>query len=137
MSVPVSKRQEGELVVFTKSRQLLARTITVCSNEKHFPKKLRWAFASKICDKANEMYTLILQANSVYVENEQEAQLRILYWKQALACAVALESLADLSVELSQMSLDKVRSWVKDIHEVITLIRNRIKSDKERFCKNG
>jgi len=133
MSVPVSKRQDGELKVFTKGRQLVARTLTICSNEKHFSKKLRWAFTSKICDKASEMYALILQANSVLVENEIEAQLRINYWKQALACATALEGFADLSIEMSSMTLDKVRSWEAEIREVKTLIRNRIKSDKARF----
>lgn len=136
MSVPVSKRQEGELKVFTKGRQLVARTLTICSNEKHFPKKLRWAYSSKICDKASEMYALILQANSVFVESEQDIQIRIGYWKQALACATALEGFADLSIELSSMGLDKIRSWESEIREVKTLIRNRIKSDKTRFC-NG
>lgn len=136
MSVPVSDRQEGELKVFTQARALTVRSLRICSNEKHFPKRLRWAYSSKICEKANEMYALILQANSVFVESENDARLRITYWKQSLACAVAMEGLIDLATELTTMSLDKVRSWESEVKEVQSLIRNRIKSDKRRFC-NG
>ena len=133
MSVPESKRAEGELKVITRSRALTARTLKVCSNEKHFPKRLRWCFTAHICKECNEMYSAVIKANSVYVLTEQDAQLRIRFWREAYAFSSSLAAYIDLALDLSEVKLDTIRSWRVELEEVRTMIRGRINSEKRRF----
>lgn len=136
MSVPESKRAEGELKVIVKSRALTARTLTVCSNEKHFPKRLRWCYTAHICAECNGMYSAVVKANSVYVSTEEDARLRIGYWREAYAFSASLAAYIDLALELSDVKLDTIRSWRVDLEEVRNLIRSRINSETKRF-RNG
>lgn len=55
MSVPASKRERGELAVFTKSSELTAYTVKICTNENNFPKRYRWCITNKIVDSAVDM----------------------------------------------------------------------------------
>lgn len=50
MSVIASKRGETKLKVIDCAEKLANYTINIVSNEKHFPKRYRWIFASKIGD---------------------------------------------------------------------------------------
>ena len=136
MSVPESKRAEGELKVIVKSRALTARTLTVCSNEKHFPKRLRWCYTAHICAECNGMYSAVVKANSVYVSTEEDARLRIGYWREAYAFSASFAAYIDLALELSDVKLDTIRSWRVDLEEVRNLIRSRINSETRRF-RNG
>jgi len=133
MSVPESKRAEGELKVITKSRELTARTLRICSNEKHFPKRLRWCFTSHICKECNEMLSAIIKANSVYVLTEEDAQLRIRYWREALAFSSSFAMYIDLAMEMAEVKLDTIRSWRVELEEVRNLIRSRINSETKRY----
>ena len=136
MSVPESKRTEGELKVITKGRALIVRTLAVCSNEKYFPKRLRWCYTQQIVTEASGMFSLINKANSVFVKSEEDARLRIRYWREALACATALYAFVDLSHDTAHVELEKVRSWCMEVHEVQTLIRGRINAEL-RKSQNG
>ena len=136
MSVPESKRAEGELKVIVKSRAFTARTLTVCSNEKHFAKRLRWCYTAHICAECNGMYSAGVKANSVYVSSEEDARLRIGYWREAYAFSASLAAYIDLALELSDVKLDTIRSWRVDLEEVRNLIRSRINSETKRF-RNG
>lgn len=137
MSVPELKRQEGELKVITKARAFAARTIAVCTNEDKIPKKLRWAYAYKICEKSNEMFSNILEANSIFVENSTEAQMRIILWKKALANSASVLGFIDMSLDLPNVNIpiEKIKGWAEQVDEVQKLIRSRIKSDKARFSR--
>lgn len=50
MSVVKSKRGQGKLEILTKSRELTAYTIKICTNEKSFPKRYRWCITNKIVE---------------------------------------------------------------------------------------
>ena len=136
MSVPESKRAEGELKVITKSRQLTARTLTVCSSEKHFPKRLRWCYTAHICAECNGMFSAVIKANSVYVLTEDDARLRIGYWREAYAFSSSLAAYIDLALDMSDVKLETIRSWRVELEEVRSLIRSRINSETRRF-KHG
>lgn len=82
------------------------------------------------------MFVLVNKANSVFVKSDSDAQMRIGFWRGALACAVALQSLVDLSYDLKQVSMETTRSWVGDIVEVQSLIRSRISTETKRYA-NG
>lgn len=47
MAVPEGKRTESKLAVQTKVIELAEYTITICSNEKNFPKRYRWCLTNK------------------------------------------------------------------------------------------
>lgn len=133
MSVPKSKRTEGELKVMVKSRALTARTLTICSSEKHFPKRLRWCFTAHICDECNGMHSSIVKANSVYVHTDEDAKLRIRYWREAYAFSSSFAAYIDLAMEMSEVNLETIRSWRVSLEEVRSLIRSRINSETRRF----
>ena len=67
MSVIKAKRQDGQLVVLTKAREMCAYTVTVCKNEKNFPKRDRWIITQPIVTEALSVMSCIRRANSVRV----------------------------------------------------------------------
>lgn len=52
MSVIKAKRQEGKLSVLVKAREMCVYTITICKNEKNFPKRNRWILTQPIVSEA-------------------------------------------------------------------------------------
>ena len=76
MSVPKTKRGEGQLVVLTKAYELAEYSIKICKNEKHFPKSYRWCLTSKIVDSAVSIYTKIRQSNAIFVQNADDYAVR-------------------------------------------------------------
>ena len=119
-----------------KSRALTARTLRICSNEKHFPKRLRWLYTVHICNECNGMYSSIIKANSVYVLTEEDARLRIRYWREAYAFSSSFAAYIDLALDLSEVNIDTIHSWRVELEEVKNLIRSRINAETRRF-KNG
>lgn len=134
MSVPKGDREEGELAVFTEARKLVVRTRSLCSNERYFPKRQRWIVADRMCDLVHEMFTCIVEANSIYVElGTTDAEWRIMLWKKALGACNALSAFIDMTVENGLMPLEQIRSWNNDCVKVQALIRNRIKAEMHRY----
>ena len=133
MSVPLSKRKTGELKVITDARRVTARVVTIASNEKHFPKRLRWCYTSRIVDACVKMFVEINEANSVFVKTAEDISKRIGHWKEAQVCCTACIALVDLSFDLRQVSLETTESLIADLVKVRQLIRSRITSDTRRF----
>lgn len=52
MSVPVGKRTESKLEVQTRAKELAWYTVSICGNEKVFPKRDRWAITNRIVGTA-------------------------------------------------------------------------------------
>ena len=96
MSVIKSKREEGQLLVLTKARELCAYTVTVCKNEKNFPKRDRWILTQPIVTEALSVMSCIRHANSVRVETQQDYDYRRNQQVQAYAHAEALLTLMDV-----------------------------------------
>lgn len=117
MSVPESKRKEGELKVITRARQLTARVLTICSNEKHFPKRLRWCYTQNIVKACTNMFEFVNRANSIFVKTQDDALVRNSLWKEALSESISLYSLIDLSYELRQVNLETTKSLIEQIYQ--------------------
>ena len=66
MSVVKSKRGKSKFEVLVKANELAAFTIRICSNEKNFPKRYRWAITSKIVNEAIDICRYIRKANSAF-----------------------------------------------------------------------
>ena len=97
MSVVKSKRGEGQLVVITKAEELAEYSVKICKNEKHFPKAFRWCFTMKIVDEAVSIYTLIREANTIFVTTKEDYSLRRRKQLEALSLTDSLLGLIDLA----------------------------------------
>lgn len=133
MSVVKSKRGEGQLVVLTKSSELAAYSIKICSNEKCFPKRYRWCITSKIVDAAVEISNNAVMANSVFVKDEFDYKLRKQYQTKALSSTYALLSMIDMAYRVFGIEAGRIEHWTRLTVEVQTMLRNWRKTDIERY----
>lgn len=133
MSVVKSKRGEGQLLVLTKANELATYSIKICSNEKNFPKHYRWCLTSKIVDAAIEISNFANMANSVYVKDSTDYQLRKQYQTKALASTYALINMMDISYRVFGIESSRMEFWTNLVMEVQNMLRNWRKSDMERY----
>lgn len=133
MSVVKSKRGEGQLLVLTKANELATYSIKICSNEKNFPKHYRWCITSKIVDAAIEISNFANMANSVYVKDSTDYQLRKQYQTKALASTYALINMMDISYRTFGIESSRMEFWTNLVMEVQNMLRNWRKSDMERY----
>lgn len=91
-----AKRQEGQLVVLTKAREMCAYTVTICKNEKNFPKRDRWILTQPIVTEALSVMSCVRRANSVRVETVEDYTYRRSQQVKAFGHAEALLTLMDV-----------------------------------------
>ena len=132
MAVVQSKRKQGEMIVFTKTRELATYTITICSNEKNFPKRYRWCITSKIVEEALSIETNASKANSVFVHDNYDYQLRKRYQSLAIASTHAMLSMIDIAYRVFGIDGKRVAYWTNLIKEVQILLCNWKKSEEEK-----
>ena len=135
MSVPLSKRKEGELKVFTQARKFVSHTIHICSNEKVFPKRYRWCITNKIVDTSISMLQHIDLANAFRLDDPSSARLRLNYQNQALAETFALLTLMNLARDAFGVPGPKMLYWTGLLVPIQDLIRGWKRSDKTRIEK--
>lgn len=136
MSVPLSKRGESELRVLTKSDELAAYTIHICSNEKHFPKRYRWCITAKIVDSSIDIVRYIKMANSLFINKDEEKfKLRLIYQDEAIASTYSLLAMIDIAYRTFSIESRRIEYWTGLIIEVQTLLRNWQKVNKQQFEK--
>ena len=137
MSVVKSKRGEGQLVVITKAEELAEYSVKICKNEKHFPKAFRWCFTMKIVDEAVSIYTLIREANTIFVTTKEDYSLRRRKQLEALSLTDSLLGLIDLAKRVYGLDSDRVEHWVLLVKNVSKPLRKWLKSDEERYKDIG
>ena len=137
MSVVKSKRGEGQLVVITKAEELAEYSVKICKNEKHFPKAFRWCFTMKIVDEAVSIYTLIREANTIFVTTREDYSLRRRKQLEALSLTDSLLGLIDLAKRVYGLDSDRVEHWALLVKNVSKPLRKWLKSDEERYKDIG
>lgn len=137
MSVVKSKRGEGQLVVITKAEELAEYSVKICKNEKHFPKAFRWCFTMKIVDEAVSIYTLIREANTIFVTTKEDYSLRRRKQLEALSLTDSLLGLIDLAKRVYGLDSDRVEHWALLVKNVGKPLRKWLKSDEERYKDIG
>lgn len=115
MSVIVSKRSETKLAFLDTAEKLAVHTMTICSNEKHFPKRYRWCLTSKIVDAAVNVVALANKANAIYPTGRDEIRLRLRYVNEAIAEVSSLLSLIPVAAKMFQIDLQSkaVAYWLE------------------------
>lgn len=137
MSVPKTKRGEGQLVVVTKAEELAEHTIKICKNEKYFPKAYRWCFTTKLVDSAVSIYCLIREANAIYVSNKDDFALRRQKQIEAMALTDSLLGLIDLAKRVYGLEGSKTEHWANLVKDVRNPLRQWRKSDEQRYKDIG
>ena len=133
MSVPKSKRQEGELRVLTKANDLMAYTITVCSSEKNIPKRYRWCLTSRIIDTTADITDLIIHANSILVKSDADKlnlERRLQMVAEALELTYVLLNQVQIAYQIFKISSDRIEYWTGEIKELQRLLRGWKKGHK-------
>lgn len=135
MSVPEGKRTESKLAVQSKAKALAAHTVTICSNEKVFPKRERWAVTNRIVSAALTIMEEIDVANDIYVSTKDDFQLRRRSQTVALSHTAKLLGLMELAYVKYGISGQRMEYWTGLVIEVRELAKKWRQSDKERFKK--
>lgn len=135
MSVVKSRRGENELNVITKARELAIYTIKICSNEKNFPKKFRWCITNEIVKSAKVIHSNVRKANAVYTKDKSDYVLRKQFQDIALSEIDSLFGDMDIAYELFGVDSKKMEHWTGLVFDVLTPLRNWMKSDIKRFNK--
>ena len=133
MSVLSRLRSESELSVILKARELTVYTMTVCSNERRFPKRYRWCLNAKLIDEAQELLRKLTFANSMRADDPAEGQRRRVMQAEAMAHSFCLLTEINLAFEFFGLPEREVRYWTGLVMEVQRLLKTWQKSDAARF----
>lgn len=121
MSVRKGDRTQGKLEVLRLANELATYTLTICKNEKLFPKSQRWLLTQKIANEAVDTLACIRRANATLVSGpEAEDRFRYRHGQQTEAHAHlgAMYALADLAYSLnSQIGPDRMEHWTSLISD--------------------
>ena len=133
MSVPLSKRKDGQLTVITKARDLRIYTIRVCCTESNFPKRYRQCITNNIVTTANKITDLIITANEVRVENASDKTRRRTRQKAALELTSVLLDNIGTAYDVFRFKASTLECWTRQIIDIQNLLRAWIRSDAERY----
>ena len=133
MSVIKAKRQEGKLSVLVKAREMCVYTITVCKNEKNFPKRNRWILTQPIVSEALEIMSCIRRANAVNVETKEDYIYRRQQQIEAYSRCEAMLTLIEIAYKVLSIDSERVEYWTGLVIETENLLQRWKRSDKERY----
>lgn len=133
MSVPKSRRGQGRLEVLTKALDLADYTITVCKNEKNFPKRDRWILTNRIVEAVLDIAENIRRGNTIRVEREEDFLRRREYQQKATESAEWALTLIDIAYRNLGIETARVEYWTGLVLEVERLISAWRKSDRDAW----
>lgn len=134
MSVIKSKRQESKLAVLTKAYELASYTITICKNEKAFPKRDRWILTQPIVRECLDAVTCIRRANAVRVATQQDYDYRRGQQAEARCHLDAMLTLVDIAYTALGLPGERVEYWTGLAIEAENYVQRWRRSDKLRFA---
>lgn len=135
MSVIASQRNETKLAFLDHAEKLVAYTIGICSNEKHFPKRYRWCLTAKIVEAAVNVLTFASKANATYPTSKDDLRLRLRFIGEAIAEISVLISLIPVAAKMFQIDLanNSVAHWLETATYEKTLLVKWRNANLERL----
>lgn len=118
--------------VQTKATDLAAYTIDNALKEKIVPKRDRWALGTRLVDTALEMATRIDTANTLRLDNEDEAKQRHMEQRLALASTFRMMTLIHTARRLTHFDEAVHKHWTELVKEEQELLRGWMDSDRRR-----
>ena len=135
MSVPEGKRTESKLEVQTRAKQLAAYTVGICTNEKTFPKRERWAITNRIVSTALTIMEEVDVANDIYVSTRGDFELRRRSQTIALSHTAKLLGLMELAYIKFDIDGKRMKHWTQMVFDTRELIKKWRQTDKDRYGK--
>ena len=120
--------------MLSKARELSAYTVTICKNEKSFPKRDRWILTQPIVTEALSIMSCIRRANAVRVETQADYDYRRNQQVQAYSHAEALLTLMDIAYDVLSVESERIQHWTGLVLEVETLAQKWRRSDGTRYA---
>ena len=133
MSVIKAKRQEGKLSVLVKAREMCVYTVTICKNEKNFPKRDRWILTQPIVSEALAIMSCIRRANAVNVETKEDYIYRRQQQIEAYSRCEAMLTLMEVAYKVLSIDSERIEYWTGLVIETENLLQRWKRSDKERY----
>lgn len=133
MSVIKAKRQEGKLSVLVKAREMCVYTITICKNEKNFPKRDRWILTQPIVSEVLAIMSCIRRANAVNVETKEDYIYRRQQQIEAYSRCEAMLTLMEIAYKVLSIDSERIEYWTGLVVETESLLQRWKRSDKERY----
>ena len=112
MSVIKAKRSENPLQVLGLALELALHTLTLCKNEKAFPKRDRWMLTGEIVRTALQVYIKIRHANRVMVDDMEDYARRMRLQNEAIEAINVLMGLIDIAAAHYSLPGRKVEHWI-------------------------
>lgn len=112
----MNDKNETELKVIVKAKQLAVHTFTLTSNSNRYPKKYRHSLVDRMQLKSLDIYEKLFEANRI--NNKLNKALRCETITQAIICCDELLFYIELSMELKLLSGDSAEYWSKMVHDV-------------------
>ena len=132
MSVIKANRKEGKLNTLTKARDMCIYTITICKNEKNFPKRNRWIITQPIINEALGIMSCIRRANAVDVTTHGDYTYRRSQQIKAYSMCEALLSLIEVAYGVLDLESTRVEYWTGLVVEVENYLQKWTRADKEK-----
>lgn len=132
MSVLKNERTASKMDVQTKALELVVYTIDNALKEKIVPKRDRWAIGTRLTDTALELVMRIDTANSLRLDNNEEAIQRRIEQKLAIAATYKLMTLVYITRQLTHFDESIHRYWTTLVKEEQELLRGWMDSDRKR-----
>ena len=146
MSVPTSKRGKGNLVVFTKLRQLCDYTQAIVNNRKYFPMEevvlkngkkalnnVKPILAKNIYEKTCAIENYSTRANKVFVKSGDDMRLRREFWSKAIAETSALLKDMEKAMVLCDIPSKVMNFWTGQVKAIQDLLMNRRNTEHKTY----
>ena len=130
MSVIKSKRSTSEIEFLHNARELQIYSIQKCA---HFPKRYTFYISQPLAAIATRIHEDVKLGNSIYPQNQHEAQMRLDYFLKARAECYNLVSQIEIAIEMFGIEPNAVAHWMELVNTEIRLLKALIKSDRARY----
>jgi len=118
--------------VQTKAFELALYTIENSLKEKIVPKRDRWSLGEALKEHALEIASQLDMANTMRLDDEEEARERRLAQRKALSATFKLATLIHITRNLTHFDEKVHEHWTKLVKEEQELLRNWMDSDRKR-----
>ena len=141
MSVRKNDREHGRLECINQMRILISYTYDRVKDNNIFPKAQRWILAKSIWDAASKAHSNMLGANAIRVENQTDAETRLLMVKLTIGNLDDLISLIDMCHIKGMITDDRAEYWAGLATDTHNMTKAWLKSQHEIykpfFAKQG
>lgn len=131
MSVPLPERDESDAEFVFNARKLAAYTVSKCVNA--IPKRYTFYYGQKMAWIGTQIYMLVVDANSRWATDTDEAKKRLALFCDAHSETRKLIALIELADESVHFDKRMMREWMEIAAKQARLLKGVIKSERAKI----